>query len=80
MSRPFPYPTVKKDSPFFDDYMSNFSASAVDLHRSVGQFSLVSVPASATSTGRFGMFAVASGYLYVCTDTNTWERVALSTW
>jgi hypothetical protein len=38
------------------------------------------VPASATATGTAGQLAYASGYLYVCVATNTWKRVALSSW
>jgi len=39
-----------------------------------------SVPATATSAGTAGQLAYASGYLYVCVATNTWRRVALSSW
>lgn len=41
-----------------------------------------SVPASATATGSAGSIAYddASGFFYVATATNTWKRVALSTW
>lgn len=38
------------------------------------------VPASATATGRKGDNAFDSNYFYVCVATNTWKRVALSTW
>lgn len=38
------------------------------------------VPASATATGSAGMMAYDSSYLYICTATNTWKRVAISTW
>lgn len=37
-------------------------------------------PATATSPGTAGQRAYESGYLYVCVNTNTWERVALATW
>ncbi len=40
----------------------------------------VSPPATATSAGTAGQMAYAAPYLYVCVDTNTWRRVALSTW
>jgi hypothetical protein len=41
-----------------------------------------SVPASATATGAAGSIAYdnASGFFYVATATNTWKRVALSSW
>lgn len=32
-----------------------------------------------TATGTAGMISVSNGYLYVCVATNTWKRVALST-
>jgi hypothetical protein len=40
----------------------------------------VDAPASAGATGTAGQIAYASGYLYVCVATDTWQRAALSTW
>lgn len=40
----------------------------------------VSVPATATSGGQAGQWASDGSYLYVCTATNTWRRVAVATW
>lgn len=40
----------------------------------------VAPPATATSPGTTGQRAYESGHLYVCVNTNTWERVALATW
>ena len=37
-------------------------------------------PASASATGTAGEIAWDASYLYVCTATDTWKRVALSTW
>ncbi len=37
-------------------------------------------PASATATGTAGEVAWDADYIYVCTATNTWKRVAISTW
>jgi len=37
-------------------------------------------PASASATGTAGEIAWDASYLYVCTTTDTWKRVALSTW
>lgn len=39
-----------------------------------------SAPASAAATGVTGQIAWDSGYIYVCTATDTWKRTALSTW
>lgn len=40
----------------------------------------VQVPASATAVGKQGQIAQDGSYLYICTATNTWKRVAISTW
>lgn len=37
-------------------------------------------PASATAAGVAGTICRDSNYIYVCTATNTWKRVAISTW
>lgn len=38
------------------------------------------VPASAGATGVAGQIAWDSGFIYICTATNTWKRVAIATW
>jgi len=38
------------------------------------------IPASTGSAGSFGQIVLGSGYLYACTGTNMWARVALSAW
>lgn len=40
----------------------------------------VSPPATATSTGQVNDFATDANYLYICTATDTWQRVPISTW
>lgn len=40
----------------------------------------VAAPATASSTGTAGDMAVDADYIYVCTATNTWKRVAIATW
>jgi hypothetical protein len=37
-------------------------------------------PASATSTGAAGDVVWTVDYIYVCTATDTWKRVAIATW
>lgn len=37
-------------------------------------------PASATDTGEAGEFRWDDSYLYICTATDTWKRVAVATW
>lgn len=38
------------------------------------------VPASATADGTKGDIQMDANYIYICTATNTWKRVAISTW
>lgn len=42
--------------------------------------STTATPASAAATGTTGQIAWDSSYIYVCTATNTWKRVAIATW
>ncbi len=48
----------------------------------VGQVTITSpvVPSSASDTGIAGTIAWASGFVYVCVATNTWQRAAIATW
>lgn len=39
-----------------------------------------SAPVSASATGTAGQVAYDADYLYVCVATDTWKRVAISTW
>lgn len=39
-----------------------------------------STPASAAASGTAGTITWDSSYIYVCTATNTWKRVAIATW
>lgn len=39
-----------------------------------------SAPASASATGVAGTITWDASYVYVCTATNTWKRVGISTW
>lgn len=41
---------------------------------------LNTAPASATATGTTGEIRVDANYIYICTATNTWKRVAIATW
>jgi len=54
---------------FRDLIVRNFRMSAPTL-----------VPASASATGTEGQIAWDASYIYVCTATNTWKRVAIATW
>lgn len=37
-------------------------------------------PSSASDTGVKGQIAWDSNYIYICTATDTWKRVAIATW
>jgi hypothetical protein len=39
-----------------------------------------SAPASAGAAGTTGTIVTDADYIYVCTATNTWKRVAIATW
>ena len=39
-----------------------------------------SIPGNASAAGKAGSIAYDSSYLYICTATNTWKRVAIATW
>ena len=41
---------------------------------------LSGVPASASAPGSAGELAVDADFIYVCTATDTWKRVAIATW
>lgn len=57
-------------------------SSGVGLHISGSTMRLgtARTPASATATGNAGEVCWDSSYLYVCIATNTWRRIAHSTW
>lgn len=40
----------------------------------------LTTPASAAATGAAGTIVWDANYIYVCTATNTWKRVAIATW
>lgn len=42
--------------------------------------SLNTAPATASSTGTTGEIRIDANYIYICTATNTWKRVAIATW
>ena len=44
------------------------------------RISLSNAPASATATGSSGAIRWDANYIYVCTATDTWKRVAIATW
>jgi hypothetical protein len=57
-------------------------SSGVGLHLAGSTLRLgtARTPASSTATGNQGEVCWDSSYLYVCIATNTWRRIALTTW
>jgi hypothetical protein len=41
---------------------------------------LNTAPATASSSGTLGEIRIDANYIYICTATNTWKRVAIATW
>lgn len=52
----------------------------LDVNSDAVRVRTAKTPASATATGEAGTICWDANYLYVCTATNTWKRVAISTW
>jgi hypothetical protein len=57
-------------------------SSGTGLHCAGSTFRLgtARTPASSTATGNTGEICWDASYLYVCVNTNTWRRIAHSTW
>ena len=55
------------------DGITTFSADQIRVTTS-------KTPSSASDTGVAGTICWDSGFLYICTATNTWKRVAIATW
>jgi hypothetical protein len=61
--------------------VTNPSTGAVTLSVDSSLVGLrVSVPATATSACSVGHWAISTSYVYFCAATNTWRRVAVSSW
>ena len=52
----------------------------LDLSGDAIRIRTAQTPASAAATGDAGMICWDANYIYVCTATNTWKRVAIATW
>lgn len=63
----------------FDNRLLRFGADTVKLQKDL-ILETEQTPASATATGTKGMVRWDASYLYICTATNTWKRVAIATW
>jgi hypothetical protein len=70
---------------FYDANGLLFTGAAATFSSSVTstQFRLSALntaPATASSTGTLGEIRIDADYIYICTATNTWKRVAIATW
>lgn len=52
----------------------------LDVNSDVIRLRTAKTPASASATGNQGDLAWDSSYIYICTATNTWRRIAHATW
>lgn len=71
------FPAIKRSSAILQARLADDSGyTTIDAqHRLQG-----TVPTSATDTGTAGDIRYDANYIYICTATNTWKRVAISTW
>lgn len=63
----------------FNNRLLRFGADTVKLQKDL-ILEADQTPASATATGTKGMVRWDANYIYICTATNTWKRVAIATW
>jgi len=62
---------------------ASWGNSSILNHYFTGKLNLTALntdPASASAAGTLGEIRITSTYIYVCTATNTWKRVAIATW
>jgi hypothetical protein len=57
---------------------STFSSSVTSTQFRLS--ALNTAPTSSTDTGTLGEIRIDANYIYICTTTNTWKRVAIATW
>ena len=55
-------------------------SAALDINADKIRLRTAKTPASASDTGNAGDICWDASYLYICTATNTWRRIAHSTW
>jgi len=64
------------------DYSANYTNRSLVDRDNAMKYTVIEteVPASATAEGVKGAVIISVGYIYICIDTNTWVRVAITTW
>lgn len=76
-------PTLHHDK--LDGFVANEHidwTDATDNFKTSGTFHLTTAktPASAFDTGTTGQICWDSSYIYICTETDTWERASIASW
>lgn len=59
---------------------TNSPQNLLDINSDILRLRTAKTPASAGATGLAGQICWDTNYLYICVATNTWKRIALSTW
>ena len=79
--------TTERKSKKLNDTTQYFSIediqdlNAVDVTaKSLALADLGTAPASASATGTKGQIVIDANYIYICVNTDTWKRAAISTW
>jgi len=70
---------VSGNKPFFKSDTGSGS-KVYELSNTTATAITPGAPASASASGTAGEIRYDSNYIYICTATNTWKRVAISTW
>lgn len=60
--------------------LTNSPTTGLDINANTMRLRSSRTPSSSGDTGNQGDHCWDSNYLYICTATNTWKRVALSSW
>ena len=72
--------TFPGNTPTVNQQLSNLLNGELAWTDPASKVNFGTAPASATSTGAQGDVVWTADYIYVCTATNTWKRVAIATW
>ena len=64
----------------FIGFHTNAPTQVVDINDDSIRVRTAKTPASAGADGDQGQIAWDADYIYICVATNTWKRVAISTW
>lgn len=73
------FPALKKSGTGLASRLADDSADSTLTAATLIE-STAHTPSSASDTGTTGQIAWDASFVYICTATNTWKRVAISTW